>query len=90
VVWHHHELVQLELPGQSVRPKHVDKKLGFVLRLKNRSVHVGLASGKKRPSARDYIPAIRLSCELYHTQRLKPEFYSGPYGPAEAWAQIRT
>ena len=31
VVRHHHEIVQFELAGQGVRPKHVDKKLGFVL-----------------------------------------------------------
>ena len=77
MVWHHHELVQLELAGQGVCPKHVDKELGFVLRLKKRSVHVGLTSGKKRPPARDDIPPIRFSGELYHTQRLKPEFYYG-------------
>ena len=28
--------------------------------------------------------------ELYHSQRLKPEFYDGPDGPAEARALIRT
>jgi hypothetical protein len=90
MVRHHHELVQLELAGQGVRPKHVNKKLGFILRLKKESAHVGLTSGEERPLAGDYIPAIRLSCELYHTQRLNPEFYYCPYGPPEAWALIRT
>jgi hypothetical protein len=66
VVRHHHELVQLELAGQSVRPKHVNKKLGLVLRLKKESAHVGLTSGEKCPPARDDITPVRFSGELYH------------------------
>jgi hypothetical protein len=69
--------VQLELASQGVCPKHVDKKLGFVLGLKKRSVHVGLTPGEKRPPARDDITPVRFSGELYHGQRLKPEFYYG-------------
>ena len=73
----HHEIVQLELAGQSVGPKHVNKKLGFVLRLKKWSVHIGLTPGEKRPPARDDVTPVGFSGELYHKQRLKPEFYYG-------------
>jgi hypothetical protein len=75
VVRHHHEFVQLELAGQGIRPKHVNKKFSFVLRLKKETPHVGLRPGKKRPHPGYDIPPVRLSRELYHTQRLKPEFY---------------
>jgi hypothetical protein len=66
VVWHYHEVVQLELAGQGVRPKHVNKKLGFVLRPKKRLVHVGLAAREKRALARDDIAPVGFSGELYH------------------------
>src|ERR1041384_6932204 len=90
VVRHHREIVQFELAGQSVGPKHVNKKLGFVFRAKKRTVHVGLTPGKKHPPARDDITPVGLSRELYHRQQLKPGFYYGPYRPAEARALIRT
>jgi hypothetical protein len=57
------------------------KKLGFVLRLKKSSLHEGLTPGKKRPPASDDIAPVRFSGELYHRQRLKPEFYYGLYRP---------
>jgi hypothetical protein len=81
VVRHHHKVVQLKLPGQGVRPKHVNKKLGFILRLKKSSLHIGLTSGEKRPPTSDNIAPVRFSGELYHRQRLKPEFYYGLYRP---------
>src|SRR5689334_9575371 len=90
VVRHHYEVVHFELAGQGVCPKHVDKKLGFVLRLKKSSLHEGLTPGKKRPPAGDDIAPVRFSGELYHRQRLKPEFYYVLTGPAEARALIRT
>jgi hypothetical protein len=49
VVRHYHELVQFELAGQGIRPKHVNKKFSFVLRLKKETAHVGLRPGEKRP-----------------------------------------
>jgi hypothetical protein len=82
--------VQFELAGQGVCPKHVNKKFGFVLRLKKSSLHIGLTPGKKRPPASYDIAPVRFSGELYHRrQRLKPQFYYAPYGPAEARALIR-
>src|SRR6185437_9106791 len=86
VVRHHHKLVDFELAGQGIGPKHVDEKLGFILRLKKPSLHVGLASGEERSLAGDDITPVRFSGELNHRQRLKPEFYYGPYGPAEETA----
>jgi hypothetical protein len=77
VVRHHHEIVQFELAGQGVCPEHINKKLGFVLHLKKRSIHIGLTPGEKRPPVRDDITPIGFSGELYHSQRLKPEFYYG-------------
>jgi hypothetical protein len=82
--------MQLELAGQGVGPKHVNKKLGFVLYLKIGPVHVGLASGEKRPLPGDDIAPVRFSRQLYRTQRLKPEFYYALYGPAKARALIRS
>jgi hypothetical protein len=57
------------------------KKLGFVLRLKKPSLHIGLTPGEKRPPTSDNIAPVRFSGELYHRQRLKPEFYYGLYRP---------
>src|SRR4029077_155504 len=88
MVRHHHEFVQLELAGQGVGPQDVNKKLGFVLRLKKSPIHIGLTSGEKRPHTRYDLPTVRLSRELYHAQRLKPEFYYA-YSPAKAGALIR-
>ena len=51
VVRHHHKVVQLELASQGVGPKHVNKKLSFVLCLEEWSIHVGLTSGEKRAPA---------------------------------------
>jgi hypothetical protein len=38
---------------------------------------MGLTPGEKRPPARDDITPVGFSGELYHRQRLKPEFYYG-------------
>ena len=90
VVRHHHEFMQFELAGQGVRPKHVNKKPSFALRLEKMPTQVGLRSGEERPHGCDDITPVRFSRELYHAQRLKPKFYYGPDGPAEARALIRT
>ena len=66
VVRHDHEIVQLELASQGIGPKHINKKLGFILCLEEWSIHIGLTSGEKRPLSRDDITPVGFSCELYH------------------------